>query len=76
MNHEEYKYELLTAVEVLMRTSVSRLTQHVRDRTLFLRFHENATNRDSIRLNTNKFGNMGLLPQKHITHEKDLAGPT
>ena len=43
---------------------------------VFLRFHENATNRDSIRLNTNKFDNMGLLSRKHITHGKDVAGPT
>ena len=43
---------------------------------VFLRFHENATNRDSIRLNTNKFDNMGLFSPKHITHGYDVAGPT
>ncbi len=73
LNHEEYNYELLTAVDILC---IEHKQEDISHECVFFRFHENATNRDSIRLNTNKFDNMGLFSPKHITHGEDVAGPT
>jgi len=87
LNHEEYNYERLTAFDVISvehkREDVfqDRLNMYIIEHSIahervFLRFHENATNRYSIRLNTNQFEYMGQFSRKHFTHRKDVADPT